>query len=192
MRKYVVICCALIVLNGTIGCYPFKGFVVESGSKGDHRKYRDFDFFLTPSEIRNETIEKVLLSRLGLQGYQISADSPDFMISYRLFLGSPNYYGVNLIKNRNYKKKLDLIADHLNNDLKQMSVLILFSDFTTGEVVFQCHISGIYCNPYKANDVRLITAVHKAFDQYKNFSPKNDRRFFDRKYAVVKEHISHR
>jgi hypothetical protein len=185
MRKYVVIFIALIVLNGTTGCYSFKGFVVESGSKGQLKEYQNFNFFLTPSEIRNATIEKVLLSRLELQGYQKSADNPDFMISYRLFDGSPNYHGVNLTKNRIFKKKLDIMDDFMNDDLKQMSVLILFSDFTTGEVVFQCHVSGILCDPDAANDVRLITAVHKAFDRYRTFSPKIDKTFVDKKYASI-------
>jgi hypothetical protein len=161
----------LIVFKVTTGCYPSKGYIVESDLKGKLDHYKFFAFSLLPPELQNPTIEKVLKSRLELQGYHLTADSPDFFVTYRMFNGTPNFYGHKKIRNKKLVEIQNIFQDNqLLSDLEQVTVLILFTDFQSGTVVFQSYVSEIYHYPNVENDVRLRTAVHKAFDKFKLFS----------------------
>lgn len=178
MRKYgfYSVFIALFILTG---CFNFKEYVVESDYSyyGKFKKYKTFNFlnFTNPdldTTMYNPVIEDAIKSRLELQGYKITDDNPNIIVSYKIFYDSFKFQGYEQPDIEEWADKEDESEEYepIKYELREGTLLVLLWDNQREKAIWQGYASGLFGNPYLNNDRFLKRAVRSIFDRYRFFA----------------------
>ncbi|MGK7396837.1 MAG: DUF4136 domain-containing protein [Candidatus Cyclobacteriaceae bacterium M3_2C_046] len=176
MKKYGIFAILVFLLTG---CFNFRDYMVESDYSyyGKFKKYKTFNFlnYTNPdvdTTMHNLLIEESIKSRLELQGYRLTNEEPNLIVSYKIFFDDFKFQGYNQpdielwSKNENEEEDYDPVK----YELRQGTLLILLWDNKREKAIWQGYASGLFGNPYANNERYLKRAVRSIFDRYRFFA----------------------
>lgn len=159
-------------------CMPYTELPVEYdySYKGDFQKYKTFDLFLPASEedasLQNAVIENLIVERMKFLGYERSSDSPNLLISYKVFNDSLKFFGykqpdINIwAKSKSQELDYDLQKFNLNHG----TLLIQLYDRAQNRSIWQGYATTNY-GAIAYNDERSVrNAVLSILDKYRFFA----------------------
>ncbi|MBU2916137.1 MULTISPECIES: DUF4136 domain-containing protein [Reichenbachiella] len=172
-------------------CSSQKDFVIESdySYNGRFKKYKTFDFIIMAENdtlIHKDLIEKTIASRMHAQGYRYSAEKPDLLITYKIFVEnfamkgyaqpsfdkwvSDNWSERLLVDDKLVQDPSNSITAEYNNQMYDMydgTMLVSFFDRKRRRTVWQGYASGVFSQGEDTSDRSIKLATAKIFREFR-------------------------
>jgi hypothetical protein len=177
MKMYGLL--SVLILIVTSGCFNFREYVVEADYSyhGKFKKYKTFNFLNytnpnTDTTFKSQVIEESIKSRLELQGYRLTTENPNIIVSYKLFYDNFRFQGYEQPDIEEWTKRGNENEEYqpVKYDLREGTLLILLWDNQREKAVWQGYASGLFGNPYANDERNLRRAVRSIFDKYRFFA----------------------
>ncbi|MDN5201443.1 DUF4136 domain-containing protein [Fulvivirgaceae bacterium BMA10] len=174
MRTYALISTLAVLL--LTGCLDYNEYLVESDYSyhGKFKNYRTFNFVQQSlidydSSLRNEIVERAIATRMQQQGYRLSENKPNLLVSYKLFYEDFDFNGYN-------QPDIEMWADTgeeegeeydpITYNLREGTLLVLLFDRKRERSIWQGYASGVFGGTVQQEERTLRRAVRSIFDRY--------------------------
>ncbi len=128
------------------------------------RSVSDFD-----SSMQNDIVEKAIKIRLQQQGYRMSANKPNILVSYKLFYDDFDFNGYNQPSIEDWVATEDEDEDYdpIRYNLREGTLLVLLFDRKREKSIWQGYASGVFgASDDEQAQKNLRRAVRSIFDRY--------------------------
>ena len=167
----------LFILIGLLtGCLGYNEYLVESDYSyyGKFRNYKTFNFMTRSisdfdSSMQNPVIEQAIKIRLQQQGYRISDNKPNLLVSYKLFYEDFDFNGYNQPDIEDWVEIEDEEEEYdpIKYNLREGTLLVLLFDRKREKSIWQGYASGVFGGVDQSQlDKNMRRAVRSIFDRY--------------------------
>ena len=176
MKVISALSMTLVVIILATGCFSYREYPVEYDYSyhGKFKKYHTYAFLQSTgpaidTSVNNTIIEKVISDRLAVQGYKYKEDTPNLLVSYKIYFDSLHFQGYDQPDIEEWIKweKTNVDYNKREYDLKKGTLLIQLYDRRQDRSVWQGYATGVYGNIYFNNERQLKIAVRSILDRYK-------------------------